>query len=461
MTLHSAPAPLADRPRSPARAVLGALGATAAVVALGVAVAGVERVYEGLVVAFGRNVPQDVIVDDYALGLVWSLVIGATIPWWPVRRGDRGLLALAWGVRVAVTLGLMLAYEWNYDFLDAYSYFRASLDPLPDPGAWHLGAGTENLNALAWWHARVLPSYHAMKVSCALAGLVAVYLLYRTACLALEREEPRVLLALAVFPSILFWSSILGKDPLVLLGIAAYLYGTVRWHVRRDPLAWGAIALGVVGAMAIRLWMGPILLAPLGVLLVRATRDVVLRRWMVALGLLVAATGLWVFRERLLQETLKEVLSTANTLSRGWAEGGSAQTIGSDLTDPVSFLAFLPKGMFTALFRPLPGEVMNPFGLLAGLENLAVLSLGALAVWRARFAEWREPLTLWATSLVLVWSAVYSVLSYQNLGTAVRFRLQILPVLLGLFAWLAWEAPRRRRQRDAASSVPTARPDLP
>jgi hypothetical protein len=34
----------------------------------------------------------------------------------------------------------------------------------------------------------------------------------------------------------------------------------------------------------------------------------------------------------------------------------------------------------------------------------------------------------------LIWTGVYAFLSYQNLGTAVRFKAQILPVLFLLYA---------------------------
>jgi hypothetical protein len=136
-------------------------------------------------------------------------------------------------------------------------------------------------------------------------------------------------------------------------------------------------------------------------------------------------------------ETLADLLSTTNTWSQGWAEGGSAQTIDTEFTGIASMVAFVPKGMFAALFRPLPGEVMNAFGLLAGLENAVILGLLLLAVVRTRLHDLRDPLVVWASLLLLVWAAIYGFVSYQNLGTAVRFRLQVLPVLLLLLLHLA------------------------
>jgi hypothetical protein len=241
---------------------------------------------------------------------------------------------------------------------------------------------------------------------------------------------------------------VLGKDPLVLLGIGVHCYGVVRWVRRRDLLAGAALGVGVLIAASVRLWLAPILLGPFAVLVVHRTRNPRLRAGLLAGGILGGGALFWFLRARLFGEALEELLTATDTLSRGWAEGGSAQQIAADLTDPRQLLLFVPRGMFTALFRPLPGEVLNAFGLLAGIESLALLALVAVAAWRTRRSELADPLTVWALLLVLVWSAVYSVLSYQNLGTAVRFRLQILPVLLGLLAWLA---------RDRGRGAPAAR----
>ncbi len=73
-----------------------------------------------------------------------------------------------------------------------------------------------------------------MKLDVAMAGLAGVYIFYRAAVLFLGREDMRILLVLGLTPSILFWSSILGKDPIVMLGMAVYSYGAVAlWKRRR------------------------------------------------------------------------------------------------------------------------------------------------------------------------------------------------------------------------------------
>jgi hypothetical protein len=405
------------------------------------------------VAAAGRFLPPHALETDYITGALWAIALGASILVWPVPTRDRLALVAVWAVKVLVTLVLMLPYEWNYPTLDAYGYYSVALQPAPDWELVGLGAGTENVSALTWLHNRIIPgSYHAAKVSFAMCGLLAVYVFYRAARIADHRASPRLLYGLALFPSILFWSSILGKDPLILLGIALYCLGVVGWrrHGRASYLLW-AFA-GAALAVAIRLWMGVILAAPVAALVVLRARGVLARTgWLVA-GALILYVGARLFWQRFALETVADIVSTANMWSQGWAEGGSAQLIEGEFTGIRSMIAFVPKGMFAALFRPLPGEVMNPFGLLAGLENAVILALLARAVVRTRWAEVRDPLVLWAILLILVWAAIYGFVSYQNLGTAVRFRLQILPVLILLLLYLG----RARGGRGTATAEVSA-----
>jgi hypothetical protein len=109
--------------------------------------------------------------------------------------------------------------------------------------------------------------------------------------------------------------------------------------------------------------------------------------------------------------------------------------------------AFLPLGVFTALFRPLPGEVLNIFGIFASLENMATLGLLWLAIKRTHWEELKEPVVTWALSFVIAWSTVYAFVSSYNLGTASRYRLQILPVMICLLVYLS------RRRAPVPSSV--------
>ena len=399
--------------------------------AIGVAV----PVFVRAVRALGRNIPQPAIEVDYMAGVLWAAVLAVLILMTPTPRDDRRALLVLWGAKCFVTLGFMLVYEYSYG-LDSYMYFQESLSRTPPQAAGTLGGGTEVMTTLAWYHNQILPdSYHALKVSCSMIGLAAVYLGYRAAVLYDPRIDTRLLYFLGLFPSILFWSSVLGKDPIVLFGICLAGYGVLGWTQRRRLVYFVPLLLGVWIAATIRLWLGPILLLPMVVIALREVKGTLGKVSIIGGVALVTTSVVGVFREKLAIMALEDLYARTETLTTALASGGSGDAA-VQFTGLGSMITFLPVGAFRALFRPLPGEVMNPFGLLAGFENLFLLALVALAVKRLRWATLAEPVVQWALAFIVCWAGVYAFVS-SNLGAAVRFKLQVLPALLCLLLYLA------------------------
>ena len=199
----------------------------------------------------------------------------------------------------------------------------------------------------------------------------------------------------------------------------------------------GVLLFGVMLAAAMRLWLAPILLAPLWVVAVRLAPGPIRRAaWLVAGGA-VALLGIKLVRQYTALTSIQDVVDTADALSRVLAMGGSGEEPARPLASVGSLVTFLPLGLFTALFRPLPGEVPNPFGWMAGVENVALLLFAGFAALRARLRDFLDPVVVWAVALLGAWASLYVFLSYSNLGSAARFKLQILPVLLLLLLYLA------------------------
>ena len=387
---------------------------------------------------------------DYAFGVAWAMLLAAALLMMPLRRTDKKVLLNLWIARCAVTLGFMLIYEKLYR-IDSYAYFGVSVQPAFDWGSVHFGRSTELVAGLMWLQNRLLPdSFHALKVSFSLVGLAAVYLFYRAAVRFTGREDTRLLYILGLFPSILFWSSTLGKDPIALFGIALYTYGVVSWQRTRLMRYLLPLAAGVFIATAIRLWLAPILLIPLSVLVLLGIRGVLQRTAFALLTSIAVFVAVRSFMHSFLIGSVDQLVHAASVVSQLWAEGGSAQKYALQFTGLPSLLAFLPRGIFAALFRPLPGEIMNPFGLLAGAENLLLLSLTCIALLRFRWRSLRDPLVVWSIALMLSWSTFYAFISYQNLGTASRFKLQILPMLLLLLLYLSSRRTAEAQQPVAA-----------
>jgi hypothetical protein len=305
---------------------------------------------------------------------------------------------------------------------------------------------------LAWLHTQLLSSsYHASRLTFGLVGLVAIYLTYRAGVMLIGDENPRLFYVIALTPSMLFWSSILGKDPVALLAVAACVYGAVGWYKVGRPghLAW--IALGILIGVYVRPWLGPILLMPLALLGGLPGARVARRLAFIGLGMVGILVSPIVIQNTLGIATLTEdeILERTNYLARSFDRGGSTQEV-PDLGTIGGVAGFVPLGVFTVLFRPLPGEIPTVFGVLAGVENAFLLLLALRAIWRTRLSDLRNPLVLWALATVLLWAFVYAVGSYQNLGTAIRHRVEIMPVQLGLLLYLG----RRRVPRTLVGAIP-------
>lgn len=141
---------------------------------------------------------------------------------------------------------------------------------------------------------------------------------------------------------------------------------------------------------------------------------------------------------------------------RDWARSNRGREIATQLFPDARFeswwdvAAFLPKGVFSALFMPLPGlyPMEGRIGrLMAGLENLILLALAGLGVLGAL----RGPKTSGRIFLLLFFAgmAAGAGLLEPDLGSATRHKLLYLPML---FPFAVEEILRLRRKR----SVPAA-----
>ena len=383
---------------------------------------------------------------DYAAGLVGALIIGSFLLASPVCDRDSRALCLVWLIKAGVALGPMLYYEAHYAFLDAFTYHedaRRQQYLLQDAG-W--GRGTENLTLFLQGLYLVLPeSYHLAKVIFAFIGLIGIYLAYRGAQAAWGGGSVGPLYVMGLFPGLLFWSSILGKEAPMILAAGLVVYGAGNFRRAHHRLRGVyTVLLGLVLAATLRIWMMYLLVAAF-LVFVLLERSIGRASRFAAAGLVLALAFL--FREPaadLLALDRGDVVAHLGSLSSAWAEGGSAQ-------EPPAFgryadvIAFVPVGGFTALFRPLPGEIASIFGLFAGIESLALFGIACVALFRLDRRVVRDALFVALVLLVAMWAVVYGVVSYQNLGTAARFRAQILPVLLlaSMFPW--WRSPLRAR----------------
>jgi hypothetical protein len=411
----------------------------------------------------GERLDQSELELDYAMGLLWWA--GIAIGIWLLAGSNRHLLLGGWVAKFFMVLVAMLFYEYKYRYnLDAYMYFHMvatgehSFFPGVDwrqenwipmfaeseeagsiQGQLVKNKGTENMLRLVMMVAQLTgPYYHALKVVFAFLGFLGVWLFYRAAVVILGRSFPLAFYALALYPSILFWSSILGKDPVFLLFIGLYAYGSAVWLARGAAVGLAWAVLGMLLSYLLRSWMAaieavPLLIATLVKLFGWAPVALAIVVGIATVGL---GTGLPGPLKALEAGALVEIMASRAEGQIGQGESGVRLSLAE-----AQELWQTPQGIalviFTGLFRPLPFDVTNMLVAVAALENSILLILLVVSAFKyLRGSFLKSPIVLWALTYSVSWGAAYGLIVLTNFGAGMRYRLQVLPFMILLILLL-------------------------
>jgi len=433
--------------------------------------------------AFGHHFAylQPELEIDYAMGILMWVVFAVGI--FTVGGDHRRMLLLGWIGKFFVVLVAMLFYEQLYD-TDSIAYFNFRLtsyhasadlrdtDPITsvlliftgDSGHESIGSSANFMRLFALITSVMPPYFHALKVGLAFLGFLGSWYFYRAVVVAMGREYPPAFYLLAFFPSIVFWSSTLGKDPVVFFFMGLYAYGGALWLVQGRLTAFLLVGAGLLGTFIIRPWISIMGAAALfGASVIGRCRP-----WQIAIMLLVGASGLYLFEEkanRIFGEVVVSefIQQRAEGIAQETAKSGGSGVELPDLMGDASF-AVLPWVMFTGLFRPLPFDITNPFTALAAVENTVILWLALVAIYRFRMVYFRDPLVLWPVLFSLMWTTLYGLIVMANFGTGLRYKLQTIPFLLLAIALLthregrallASRIPGRKKAIECPSECPS------
>lgn len=416
--------------------------------------------YLNLVEQLGTSIfVQDDMIKDYITSLVWATFFGTCIILSPIRHKDKNMLLLAWFIKCFVSLFVLLFYEAHYPS-DALGYFvRYS-----SVGKGVIGeftrlevVDTQNFTSqsnigliVAGYNKIVLDiimnSYHSLKISFSMVGLMATYLLYRTSILITKKENQMFFWVLLLFPSLLIWTSRIGKEPLMAFGVAVYAAGLVNWHFKRKTVYLFVGFIGLLICMFIRIWVGSLFLLPLFFYFLYANKNFLSKTASVLLMSILMLLALKMVLNRYdikgFNDPIDGVYSKLERVTNQGNWGGSARKRAPlVINGPLDIIKYAPAGVFTSLFRPLPWDVSGLLGLLSGMEGLLLLYLFFRAVIRTRLRELNDPILVWAIVLVFSWAVLYG-MAIQNFGTGIRWKAQVLPIFLSLLIYLG-----RRRQK--------------
>jgi hypothetical protein len=381
------------------------------------------------------------------------LLLTAAIARWLARKdGDPTVFTLVMGAGVLKLLGALVRYWTAYSVysggIDANSYdswgrtiaggFR-SLNPHFDVGGRLLG--TNFIKLLTGIIYTFTPRARISGFMCfAFLGFVGMLFYWRAFRIAVpDGKTRRYAYLVLLLPSLVYWPSAIGKDAWMALTLGISAYGAARLSIGRTTSGMGVALIGIAGVCIVRPHVGIAVFVGLGLaLLAMSTRRERLRR---PIGPIIAALLLVVAGLIVVQEakrffgfgslTSTELTTQLNTTAQRTNQGGSSFSPISVGSNPLRF----PLAFATIFYRPLPIEVHNTQGVIAGGESslifvITLLSWPSVASIRRR---WRtHPYVAYCIGFIIVFVVEFSV--FSNFGILARERCQALPLLLALLA---------------------------
>jgi hypothetical protein len=403
--------------------------------------------------------------------LICACVMLLSLVW----RKDK-FLKLLFGAGVILRLAAAGAFIWL-----GFSVYHASVDSFH---YWSAGLSLANgYSGLGW--AVFQPPWSSTNLICNICGMIMLitgnalptlfviftltalwggHFFYRAFCIAFPDGDRGLYgLLVVLLPSILYWSSAIGKDAMAQLFIGISAYGFARVVRRLNALAILICAGGLAGTALARPHVAAMLATSM---LLPFTLGRTRGGWMTMSAkilLVPILAGATFFMISQAQSFVGAETSDFNSsVERLLLQSKMSQSGGSQYNEGISMASRLLHGPFL-VFRPFPWEVHSVQAAIAGLEGLGLL----LLAWRKRrmvwalIRQWREPYVLFVVLFMLEFSLIFSVAA-SNFGTLVRERIMLLPIFLMLFCAklrarqpaLGTPAPRRRQSFRRAWSVP-------
>lgn len=475
------------QPLSPSSRRLQVKAEDRAVKGIGVLVVVLLAVLVGLATAL-----YDQLFLGITLAVFWGFIL-ARVLYGRRSLGDKWLMAVVLGgllIRVPMVLAhLALGFLFYGGQLDFPGHFGVALghgqdllagdlESFLNRSASQLDAAVLRLSGLTFL--LIGPSLPGMFLVSGVLGFLGSYLFLRAFRVHFPVLRGVRFLApcLFFFPSLAFWTSLLGKDSwmFLALGWVAYAAANLLKEIRGRFVLGLILSVALVTAirppvgLALVFAMGVACLLSLNSLLGSGPAAILRPVVYVASGVVVVGAlmvvGAPLRHDRVfatggspVEGLLNLALSKHVGLSTDPTAGGSSLAVQITGPSATQVVGFLPLAMFTFLFRPLVFEAHNVLALIAGLDGTLLLGL---VLWR-----WRHGIRAVRSALSRPFIAFCGVafllltagLSFEaNFGVIVRHRAMVLPFL---FMLLSVPLQKDDVQADNRQPVGSAEPGRP
>ena len=362
--------------------------------------------------------------------LTFALILFLSITIIFIFIGNRHYLKL-WLIKAFLTLVLMLAYESIYYRLDSYMYFAEAVHSF-NVYVREGGGSTFNIVKInRFFTYFVGDSYHALKLFNSFIGFLGLIFLYKSFEYIMKKNNLKIdhkfIYIFFLFPSVLFWSSILGKDPLNLFFVGMFTYAFIHIIDEFKFRYLIMIILAIWLVSYIRSWYSIIMVTSMFLYYLKINSIRNFSLFLIVLPIFGILGQQFLQLQGITSFDTLFLKMTATTQNLAYGRSAVSTNVITDFWD---YLLYYIPNLFTTLFRPMPWDIRNPFTLMAAVENVIMLYL----TYKYIFKNWKmiysNKYLKFLILFIFSWSLLYVIISPANLGGAVRFKLQILPAML-------------------------------
>jgi hypothetical protein len=432
---------------------------------------------KSILVAIAAALSMSVLSNNIAPTLGLSLIaIAVLVPVaYSIRlpREVQSLLLKGFILRLAaigIVALLILPYYAARNSADVtyYDFQAGNVADMIRAGEWwqiNLNAGSDTVSLITGLlYLPFGPTAGGMTFLSGLLGFVGSLCFVGAAATSLQgRPLKGYTIFVMMLPSILFWSTIFGKDSWVFFGLGLGSFGIAKWlkHRTWSGLLKALVGIGVVGAFRPHIALAIILSLALTTLVSRerkarlsGTKSIVVLVLLVPLMFFMwrgvsYLTGI----SEVSEESIVGRITDQGVYTRA---GGGSDVATTEIHSTREFISQLPTGAVRLLFRPFLWEATSPFMFLAALDNLILI--GVLVVKHHNVVDTlrhlrTRPFAFYCFVLSIELAVIFS--TVPNLGLLMRQKTQITPLLYVLAFSEDRKTARRRMAVLQSKTEPT------
>lgn len=290
----------------------------------------------------------------------------------------------------------------------------------------------------------------APKIVNAFVGTASGLLAYRLGGELVGRDAARYSLILAMFfPSLVLWSALNLRDPIVLFATLVIFLNMVRLRTRPKARSFFAVLLGIGMLLLFRDYLALMVVFGLvGSSVITKARGLPANLFLgaVLFGLAALAYQQFGLGARWVESASFQQIAIQR---ENLAIGGTAFRPGVDVSTPMRGAQYLPLGLAFFLFSPFPWQIGSMLSLMTLPEQLVWYAMLPMVVSGIRYLTRVRYDVFGPTLVFLVLTTGIYALVEANAGTAYRHRAQVLI----FFLVIASVGLSLRKARKAAGST--------